>query len=469
MAKDAWDALDNDDLRRLVDRRLRRQVRFQLYAFSPRYRRMLDELGIQEKGFGGVADLSKIPFTSRRDLAAAPGEFVLKTTEQSVQRWGSGSQLASVFVGKLFRGIELADGAMKHEYRPVTALESSGSSGEALRVEMTRRDLAVLSEQGRRMLAVAGVNEDDVVLNLLEPHPSGAFWPVWLGCVALGATQVAPGPVEAAEAAEAAAGATVVVGRAEDLLAIAEASGGSMGVRVAILDPEPAGPAMRERLADAAAGATKIIETYRFAEGRAVWSECYEGAGAGPAGAGFHLSPDFDLIEIVSSEGNAVAPGRDGEIVYTGLDQRGTALMRYKPGDVAFGGLAPGPCPHCGRNVARIIGPVRRRESVVEVQLAGLERIAFDVESLAEALAHPGLSAWEVELAKAEGSPAGSDEVYVLFEPRAGRDPAEVAVDLDKALQARLGFSPTQLVLSDRAAKGVVDKRPSRDEISSNR
>lgn len=460
MAGDAWDSLDPQDLARLRDRRLRHQVRFQLYAFSAHYRRVFEQINLQADGFRGVDDLPRLPLVDRAGLAAAPDDFLLRASSERIQRWGSPRQLAGVFLDKMLRGIEISDKQLRHEYEPVHRLETSGATGDPVPVRLSRRDLSILATQGRRMLEVAGVREGGRVLNLLEPLSSGGFWPVWLGGVALGVEQIAPGFLEPKEAAALAATmeASTVVARAEDALALLETAGGLPRMMTLILGPEPTSPDLSARLRGLVSSEVRILSTYGFAEGRTVWAECAEGSGQ--QGAGYHTSPDLELFELISPRTlRPMRAGEPGEIVFTGLDQRGTALARYRPGDVALGGISTAPCPWCGRTVERVIGPIVRATNLLEVQPAGDEPVAIDVGAVSEALAHPDLAAWRVEVTKTDGDPRGADEVYVLFKPRRG-DPARLAVELNDAIASELRLEVTQFVLSETAGGGVVDLRP---------
>lgn len=464
MANDSWDSLNPDELARLRDKRLRRQVRFQLYAFSPHYRRVFDEQGLSAQGFSGVSDLAQLPTVDREELGDSADDFLLVPSEPSIQRWGSGRQVREVFLNRLLRGLDFADRELRNEFEPVHTLETTGTTGEPVPISLSRRDLAVLGTQGGRALQVAGISPSDVVLNLAEPISAGGFWPLWLGAVALGVRQVAPGVLEPQNSAALARkiNATVIFAMAADVLDLLEAAGeeGIPTLERVILSPELPVEGMKSRIAEAAGPRTAVVSTYGFAEGRALWAECAEGA-AYPD-TGYHINPDLEILETVSAQtGVPVRSGELGEIVFTGLDQRGTALARYRPGDVAMGGLAHGRCPYCGRNVERILPPVRRASNLLYIQFPGEDPLVLDMQTLSSALAHPKVASWEVEVAKTDGEPASPDEVYVLFSPRGGADPGLVAIELDRVLRAEAGFSPTQFVLSDRGGGKVVDLRPS--------
>ncbi|MGH2812962.1 MAG: phenylacetate--CoA ligase family protein [Actinomycetota bacterium] len=464
MPKQSWHALDRDELIRLRDRKLRKQIRFQLYAYSPFYRHLLDELGLQSGGFEGIDDLKKLPLIDRTVLARDPEAFVLAPSRALLQRWGSTQQLVEAVMAMILRGEDSYDRGLQYEYRPVHVLESSGTTGEPLPIRLTRRDLAVLAVHGSRMFEVAGLEESDVLLNLMEPISAGGFWAIWAGAVGRGLQHLAPGILEPENSAALALKmrATALAARAEDALAVFEAAGEGRALpelKTILLAPEQVGGALRRRLAERAGPDVRIISSYGFAEGRAVLVECAEGAGR--ADGGYHSAGDVDLIETVSlSSGAPVANGETGEIVFTGLDHRGTALARYRPGDVAIGGLKGGPCPYCGRNTDRVIGPIRRTTSLLSIQPAGADAVAVDLEGFSAALAHPQLASWRVEVVKTEGDPRGPDEVYVMFRPARGRDPGELAVELDRALRTEVGIAATQFVLGETFEEGVADLRP---------
>jgi phenylacetate-CoA ligase len=463
MARPTWEAMDLDDRARLIDKRLRKQIRFQLYAYSPFYRDLLDDLGLEGAGFTGVEDLPKLPTVSRALLAAAPNEFVLRPSRSLMQRWGAAGQVTEAVLNVLLRGDASFERELVHDYRPVHTLETSGTTGEPIPIYLSRRDLAVLGTASRRMLDIAGVTVDDVVMNLLEPVRPGGFWAFWAGAVGLGVRQIVPGVLEPKEAAALAvkSRATVIVARALDLLDMLEAAGDARlpDLRTILLAPESMPPGLRKRVAEAVGPGVRLVETYGFAEGRSIWVEC--ASGAGHPDAGFHTTGDLEIFEAVSIRtGEPVNYGELGEIVFTGLDQRGTALARYRPGDIAVGGLMRGRCPYCGRTVDRLIGPIRRSTSLLSLHLAGSEPVAIDVDALATAIAHPALAGWQIEVRKSEGDPRGADEVYVMYVPAPNRDAGQLAVDLDRAFRKDIGLSVTQFVLSEKVEDGVVDLRP---------
>lgn len=451
MAKPKWDHRDFDDLTRLRDRKLRRQVRFQLYAYSPFYRNSFEQAGLKAEGFIGVVDLAKLPLVDRACLARAPADFLLQPSKSLMQRWSSAGQLSALVMDKLLRGLDYADAAINNQYAEILFFETAGTTSDPITVGSSRRDLSTSATQGQRMLEVAGLSSDDVILNLLEYRGGYAFWVTWGGAVALGARQVLPGFREMKDLAKMARdqGVSAVVAEPEDALRFMQSAPDLSQLRTVILGPQPLAPALRSRLAQIVSEEVKIVCTYGFAEARAAWAECREGAGK--PDVGYHSQPDLQIFESISPT---------GEIAFTSLEQRGTALARYLPGDVAAGGIVLGPCPYCHRIVERMVGPVRRAANLLRLQLAGGAPLAVDVEELVSVLAHPAVLRWQVEVTKTEGDPHGADELFVLYKPRANADPARVAIELNKSFRQELGICATQFVVSDRAAGGVVDLRP---------
>jgi len=73
----------------------------------------------------------------------------------------------------------------------------------------------------------------------------------------------------------------------------------------------------------------KVFNHYGSRETGAIASEC-------SAHDGMHLIMEHTLLEIVNSEGEACAPGEEGEIVLTTLSNYSMPLIRYKIGDIGI-------------------------------------------------------------------------------------------------------------------------------------
>ena len=62
---------------------------------------------------------------------------------------------------------------------------------------------------------------------------------------------------------------------------------------------------------------------------------------------GLHVNEDHFIVEVIDPEdGRPVAPGADGELVFTTLTKEALPLIRYRTGDL--GAITLEPC-RCGR------------------------------------------------------------------------------------------------------------------------
>jgi phenylacetate-CoA ligase len=95
----------------------------------------------------------------------------------------------------------------------------------------------------------------------------------------------------------------------------------------------------------------KIYSTYASSETITSFCECSSQRGG-------HLHPDLAVVEIVSEQGEVLAPGETGEVVVTPLQIEGMPLVRFRTGDISF--LVDEPCA-CGRFSPRL-GPILGRK-----------------------------------------------------------------------------------------------------------
>lgn len=100
----------------------------------------------------------------------------------------------------------------------------------------------------------------------------------------------------------------------------------------------------------------KLYSTYASTEMGAAFTECGEGKGG-------HLNPDLLILEVVDEDGNAVGEGALGEVVVTTLGVEGMPLLRYKTGDLCH--VYYQPCA-CGRTSPRLGPVVGRKQQMIK-------------------------------------------------------------------------------------------------------
>ena len=127
-----------------------------------------------------------------------------------------------------------------------------------------------------------------------------------------------------------------------------------------------------------------------------------------------------------------------GEIVLTQLGLSGSALLRWRTGDVTGTAIDATPCPGCGRRVPRVTDV--RPGALVLVSDDGR---TLDLRSVTGALAgRTDLADWRV----AVGRRTRDDRVQVIVHFVPSGDPAEAAVGAASDIREVAGLLPTQLV-----------------------
>lgn len=141
----------------------------------------------------------------------------------------------------------------------------------------------------------------------------------------------------------------------------------------------------------------KLFSTYASTEMGAAFTEC-------EAGRGGHLNPDLLILEVVDAEGNVVGDGELGEVVVTTLGVEGMPLLRYKTGDLCH--VHYGECS--GRNTPRLGPVVGRMQQMLKFKGTTLYPPAiFDVLDML-----PEVELYQIEVS---GNEFGNDELAVCL------------------------------------------------------
>ncbi len=231
---------------------------------------------------------------------------------------------------------------------------------------------------------------------------------------------------------------------------------------------------MQDLLRQMNAGNVRIFGSYAFTEGRVAWMECREAVEKGES-SGYHLYPDRELIEVLDPEsGEPVGEGEEGEIVYTSLGWRGSALLRYRTGDVVKEGLTFEPCPYCKRTVPRLGPTINRLSDYKEFQMTKVKGTLVDLNALYPILSgHPGVQEWQLVIDKRNNDPFDLDEIYLYVTPMEGFKERALKQELEEIIQRELEVTPTKITFQsldklldrlgmDTHAKElrIVDQRP---------
>ena len=446
----AWDRRSAAQLRSAREAALRAQLVDAVGPFSPFWRQRLTDLGGAAQTAGTPAGLAELPAVGERDVCPdgdprGAAALVLQAGERGWVLHAEGPRLRRALVRRL---------VAPRSYAAVVEADTRATSfvwaglGMRFPVASTRGDLDVVARVGARLWQVLGLTRADVLVASAPDLPDAEHQALSLAALGAGAPALftAPDPGALAGALRLLPATVLALpsAAAGDLLHdLARARAPLAGLRTVLLVGAPS-TAEREHVAqvlDRAGAGDAVALAVHVADGhRLPWAQCRESAASDQ---GLHAMPDLEVLHVVDPETGEATAGA-GELVLTQLGLRGSALVRWRTGDLVEA-VVEDPCPACGRRVPRVLG-LRRNPLVHELQLREGTR-AVDLRAVTAALAGRGdLADWRVELAL---SPRDrTDELLVHVVPGRSRDPVGVAVAVARDVQAVAGLLPTQVVLA---------------------
>ena len=427
---------------------MRTQVVDAVGPFSPFWRGRLKALGRTASSVASLSGLASLPAAGERDLCpdgdpAGAAGLVLQAGESGYALHAEGPRLRQALTRRL---------AAPSSYRALVEQDTRPTSyvwaGLGLRfpVASTRSDLDVVARAGARLWQVLGLTRADVVVSALPTLPTAQTQALQLGALGAGSPLLAPGPrTEAVVGALALVPATVLVvpalGGADLVEALADAEAPLSTLRTVLVAGAPDEDEredLRAALADAGLDKAVVLGVHVPDGHRLMWGECRASGGS----TGLHTYPDLEVVDLVDPESGEKGSGA-GEVVVTQLGLRGSALLRWRTGDLADA-VAEGTCPGCGRTVPRVVG-LRRGALVPELALRTGSK-PVDLRAVASAAGgRPDVRDWRVVLGRSARDDA--DELLVHVVPAAGADAAEVAVGVARDVRVACGLLPTQVVV----------------------
>ncbi len=328
----ATERLPRAELERLQLARLRTLVTT-VAQRVPLYRERFRQAGVRPDEIGSLADLRRLPFTTKADFRDTYPFGLLAVSLEDVVRIHA----------------------------------SSGTTGKPVVVAYTRRDLDTWSDVMARTLLAGGVGRADVVHNAYGYGLFTGGLGFHQGAERLGATVIpmSGGFTERQLTALADFGSTVLCCTPSYSLHLAEAledakiPAKSLKLRVGFFGAEPWTEGMR----DAIEGRLNLmaLNIYGLSEviGPGVSVEC-------PERRGMHVAEDHFLAEVVDPVSlEPVPPGTTGELVLTTLTKEALPVLRYRTRDLTSLDLAR--CP-CGRTLARIARIMARSDDMLIIR-----------------------------------------------------------------------------------------------------
>jgi phenylacetate-CoA ligase len=290
-----------------------------LYGAVPFYRNRLDEAGVGLRDLLTLADIAKLPFTTKDNLRETFPYGLLACPKSFVEE------------------IHM----------------SSGTTGIPVVDAYTHKDIEIWGESMARTMAAAGCTRDDTVQNCygygLFTGGPGAHY----GARVLGANVLPMSSGNTARQLQVmqAFGSTILTCTPSYALYMAEEAAEAgidllkLPLNKGCFGAEPWSENMRREI-EARYG-MKAYDIYGLTEiiGPGVAFEC-------EVQNGLHINEDLFYPEIIDPATGRVLPaGEKGELVFTTLTKEGTPLIRYRTRDITY--LIREPCP-CGRTTVRM-------------------------------------------------------------------------------------------------------------------
>ena len=321
-----WENAPRERLRELQWQKLRELLRI-IFGANRFYTQKWRNAGVEPGDLKSLADLRKLPFTEKSELANA---------QQAAPPFGTNATFPAAAYSRVH--------------------QTSGTTGAPLRVVDTPESWEWWGRCWVHVLRGAGVTRNDRVFLPFSFGPFIGFWAAVEGVRQLGAMMIPGGGWDSFERLRAMRdlGATVVCCTPTYALRLAEVAREnkldlrSMPVRTLIHAGEPGAnlPHTKARIESA-------------------WNaKCFDHAGASEVGAhsfecqvqpqGIHVLESEFIVEVIDpATGKETPPGQRGELVITNLGRPGFPVIRYRTGDLVE--LNHSPC-ECGRTLARFEG-----------------------------------------------------------------------------------------------------------------
>lgn len=423
--------LSRQDIFRLQNAKLKKFISCQLYPFSGHYQNLLNHHRIKPSEIKTIDDLRRIPFTSKVDFVSSddspekPREFVLQPDKTKIQKYWPARRLLVLAAQSMIYGKEATEEKISREYRPVFLTFTTGTTNTPIPYLYSTYDLDNLYLSGGRMLKLFDIKTSERIVNIFPFAPHLAFWQVVFGGFSSGVfiLSTGGGKVMSSEGNMAAIlkmKPSVILGVPSyvyHLLRIAQSKNDKMDfIKKVVLGAAAVTDSFKLKLTDLlhsmGARDVSVFGTYGFTEARCAWAECPTAVGTS---SGYHLYPDKEIIEIIDPKtGQVKKEGEDGEIVYTSIDSRGSAVIRYRTGDFVEGGITYQPCPFCKRTVGRLSSRISRISDVKGLKFSKIKGSLVNLNNFSTVLNDfAEIIEWQIEIRKKDNDPHEVDELFV--------------------------------------------------------
>jgi phenylacetate-CoA ligase len=343
------ECMHREELEQLQLERLQATLN-RVYGRVPFYRKKFDELGVAPEDVASLADLARLPFTTKADLHDNYPYGLFAVPMREVVRIHA----------------------------------SSGTTGTPTVVGYTRNDIRTWSNLVARVITMGGVTKDDVIQIAFGYGLFTGGFGLHYGAERIGASVIPASSGNTARQIKIMQDfkTTALVSTPSYALLIGETLR-EMGIPLSALSlkwglfgAEPWSDAMRQEIEERLG--IVATDNYGLSEviGPGVSGECLERKG-------LHINEDHFIVEVVDPETlEPVPPGEMGELVLTTLSKEAFPMIRYRTRDLTR--LLSGECP-CGRTGRRMSRVFGRSDDMliirgVNVFPSQVETVLFEIE-----------------------------------------------------------------------------------------
>ena len=341
-------------LEQLQLERLKQIVR-RAYKNVPAYADKFIESGVKPKDITSLADLGKLPFTTREDLRENYPFGLLAMPKEQIVRLHT----------------------------------SSGTTGKPKAIFFTRKDVDQAAELIARCLVMTGTKKDDVLQNIMTYGLFTGALVMHYGAEKVGVLVIPAGPgnTERQISLMQDFKTTAIHVTPSYLLYLANVMQKKrinptrdLSLKRAYLGAEPYSEETRKKIEESLG--IDVYNSYGLTEmnGPGVAFECKEKKG-------MHLWEDNFLLEVIDPEtGQNMPEGEVGELVLTTLCREAMPIIRYRTRDLTR--IIPGACS-CGRTHRRISRIIGRADDMfivrgVNIFPQQIERVLMGVRGVAQ-------------------------------------------------------------------------------------
>ena len=411
------------EIEALQSYRLSRTIR-RVYENVAPYRKKMDEAGVRPEDIKSIADLSKLPFTTKQDLRNnyPYGMFAVPSSEV------------------------------------VRIHASSGTTGKQTVVGYTAHDIDVWAECAARALTNIGGTKDDYVQVCYGYGLFTGGLGMHYGTEKLGATVIPASAGNSLRQLEMFRdfGTSIICmtpSYAISLIELMHEKGfkkEDFNLKAGLFGAEPWTDEMRKQIEDGLG--INAYDIYGLTEvyGPGIGISC-------DAHDGIHYWDDFIYVEIIDPQtGETLPDGEWGEIVITTLRKEGAPLIRFRTHDLSR--ILPGDCP-CGSKFPRLDTIQGRTDDMVKIK--GVNLFPAQIEEILKTFPEVS-SEYQIHISHLDGK----DTMRLYVETNGSIDFLNLAKRIAERVKSRIGFTPLVKVVeigvlprSEKKTKRVIDTR----------